>query len=103
MCEKTISGLSFHRPMLMSDDDGFCQLIVDVVSAVLDGYRAAAFAMGDYRNRFAAVTSEGKQKCIQFLVIGFDCLDDVFLAFHCFFQIHDITVVSHCCTVNCFD
>ncbi len=69
-----------HR---LSDHDGFCQLIVDVVAPVLNGYNTTVFSAGDYRDRFSAVAAEGKKEGDQFLVIHIDGSDNVFFSFLC--------------------
>ena len=52
-------------------------------------YDAAASAVGNHRNRFAAVATQGKEKCIQFFIIGIDVLNDILFAFLCIYQIHN--------------
>ena len=59
--------------------------MVDVVSAVLDGYDAAVLQVGNHGDGFAAVTAKGKQEGIQLLVIGFDLLNDIFRSLLCVF------------------
>ena len=62
-----------------SNNDGLGQLGVDIVAPVLDGHGAAASAAGNYGDGFAAVATQGKQESIQFLVVSFNALDDIFL------------------------
>ena len=64
-----------------SDHNGFCQLIVNGIAAVLDGNDTGALLTGDDGDGFAAVASQREQECVQFLIIGFDPLNDVFFAF----------------------
>ena len=71
---------------ILSDKNRFRKLIVDTVSAVLDGYDTAASAARDYRDRFPAVTAEREQKGIQFFIIGFDPPNDIFPSYIDFFQ-----------------
>lgn len=78
-----------------SDDYRFCQLIIDVISAVLDGDHTAAFQMGDDCYRLAAVAAEGKKEGLQLLVISFYPLNYIFLAYYCRFQIHLIHPFQH--------
>jgi hypothetical protein len=66
-----------------SDNDRLCQLIINIVSSVLDGYSAISSAAGYHRNGFTTVAAKGKQEAIELLVIGLDALDDVFLTFLC--------------------
>ena len=73
------------------NDDGFCQLIVDIIPTVLDGHGAAALSAGYHRDGLAAVATQGEQEGIELLVVGFDAADDIFLSFHGASQIH----VSH--------
>ena len=63
-----------------SHDDRFGQLIVNVISAVLDGDSAAALSAGDDRDRLAAVAAQGEQKCIELLIIRFDPLNGILSA-----------------------
>ena len=79
--QKTISGLSFTKIAL--HDNRFSQFRVDAVSAILYGYYAAAPTAGYHRDRFATIAAQGEQKRIEFFVIGFDPLDDIFFAFLC--------------------
>ena len=64
--------------MTILNDDGFRQLIVDVVSAILDGHGTTATPPGYHSNRLAAVAAKGKQECVQFLIVGLDGANDVF-------------------------
>ena len=59
-----------------------------MVSSVLDGTDATALQMANDRDPFAAVTAEGKEKSVQFLVLGLDLADHVFFSVLCFAQIH---------------
>ena len=63
-------------------------MLVDAVSAVLDGHGAAAFSVGDYGDGFAGITANGEQKSIELFVLGFDLADDVFFSFNGFEQRH---------------
>ena len=84
---KTISGLS-SAFIIWSDNNCLRQLIVDVVSAVLDGNCTAVLPPCDNGDRFTAVTAQRKQKCIQLFIISFDPLNNVLFAFLCMRQIH---------------
>ena len=66
-----------------ADQDGFSQLAVDVVSAVLDGNHTAVSLMGDHGDRFTGVTAQRKQEGVQLFVVGFDPLNDVRFSFLC--------------------
>ena len=70
------------------NQNGLRQLVVDIVSAVFDGNGAVAFLFGDDGDGFAAVATQGEEKFVQFLVVGFDGFDDIFLAFLGMSQIH---------------
>ena len=85
MVIKTISR-SFLCYVL--DTDSFRQLIVDVVTTILDGYCTAAFAMCNDRDCFAGIAAEGKQERVQLFVIGYNFPDDVFLSFCGFSESH---------------
>ena len=76
---KGISGPPL--PFITLDDDRFSQLIVNVVSAILDGNGAATSSAGNHRYGFTCIAAKGKQKRIEFFVISFDPLNDVLLAF----------------------
>lgn len=65
------------------NDNGFSQLLVNVVTAVFDGNHAAALQVRNDGDGLTGITAQGKQKCIQFFVIGVDLLDDVLLALIC--------------------
>ena len=73
------------------DTDSFRQLIVNVVASILDGYRAAAFAMSNHRDCFAGIAAEREKERVQFFVIGYDFPDDVFLSFCGFSESHVIS------------
>ena len=66
-----------------SNDDRTRQLIVDVVSGILDGNGTAAPAAGDHRDGLACIAAQGKQKAIELFVIRFDPFHCVLLAFFC--------------------
>ena len=70
----------FGRGQPLSHLNGSSQLVVDGVSAVLDGDGAAALAPGYYGDGFTAVAAQRKQKRIEFLVVGFDTADDIFFS-----------------------
>ena len=78
-----------------SDQDGFCQFVVDVIAGILDGYNAAGLVVSDNGDRFAAVTTQRKQKGIQFVIIGLDLTDDVFLSLDSTLQVHNISPGIH--------
>ena len=85
---KTVKSSKFHKktahPSVRCglNENGLCQLIVNVVPAVLDRNGAAALAAGHHGDGLSAVTAKREQKCIQFLIIGINALNDVFLTFH---------------------
>ena len=68
--------------LLCLDQNGCRQFIVDIVSAILDGNSTATSAAGHHGDGLSAVTAQREQKCIQFLIIGVNALNDVFLTFH---------------------
>lgn len=70
-----------HR--FLRDDDGLCQLRVKIISAVFDGYGAAASAVGNHRNGFTTVATQGEQKRIQLFIVGLDPLNDILFSFLC--------------------
>lgn len=70
-----------HR--FLRENDGLCQLGVNIVSAVFDGYGAAAPAVGNHCNGFTAVATQGEQKRIQLFIVGLDPLNDIFFSFLC--------------------
>ena len=74
-----------------SDTDRFCQLIIDIVSAILDGDSAAASPAGNHCNRLTAVTAQREQERIEVFIIGIDPQNDILLTFLCHGQIHNIT------------
>jgi len=79
--------------MLNLYTDRFRQLIVNIVTAILDRYRTAAFPMCDYCDRFTAVAAQREKEGIQFFIIGFDFLDNVFFSFNGILQIHIVTAL----------
>ena len=76
-------GNQLTAPCVSSKDDRSRQLIVDVVSGILDGNGTAAPAAGDHRDGLACIAAKGKQKAIQLFVIRVDPLHCVLLAFFC--------------------
>ena len=60
--------------------DRFRQLIIHVISAVLDGNSTAAPSAGNDRNRFSAVAAQGKEKGVEGFVAGTDPVDQIFFA-----------------------
>lgn len=64
-----------------SNDDRFSQLIVNIVSAVLDGYCASTSPAGHHSDGFAGIAAKRKQKRIEIFVVRFDPLNDIFSAF----------------------
>ena len=75
-------------PFLFGDDDGLRQLLVDVVSAVLNGNGQIPPAPGDHGDGLTAVAAQGEQKAVEFLVVCFDPLNDIFLTLLCIYQSH---------------
>jgi hypothetical protein len=75
----SLSGCLFQHPVSFHRN-GIRQLLVDAVSAILDGHHTSASAAGDHGNGFAAVATQRKQERIQFLIVGFNAPDDVFLS-----------------------
>ena len=57
--------------------------------------RGPALQVGNHGNGFPLVTSKRKQKCVQFLIIGIDCLNQVFLPLKSVFQCHSLHLFSH--------
>ena len=74
------------------NQDSFCQLIVDVISSVLDGDGTTASSAGDDRDRFAAVAAEREEEGVELFVIRIDLFDDIFLSFDCVPECHIFTV-----------
>ena len=66
---------------LLSNDNCLSQLIIDVISAILDGYSTAVPAAGHYGDRLTTVAAQREQESVELFVIGFDGADDVFLSF----------------------
>lgn len=77
--QKKISD--YRRFLKILDYNSFCELVVDVISSVLDRNDTSAFEVGDNGDGFAAVASEREQECIKLFVVGVDLNDDIFLAF----------------------
>ena len=74
--------------------DGFCQKVIDCISAVFDGYHAAALHSSYYCNGFAAVAAQRKQERIHFFIVCHDIFDDVFYAILRVCQVHTILSLS---------
>ena len=72
----------------LTDLNGLSQLIINGIATVLDGYGAVAATTGNHSNGLAAVTTQGKQECIQLAILCLDGADNVLLTFQCFSQIH---------------
>ena len=62
---------------------GICQIVIDVVSAVLDGNDATASAALDDGYRFSAEATERKQEGLEILVIRIYVYDDIFFSLFC--------------------
>ena len=75
--------------MFSSDQYCLSELMVDIVSAVLDGDYAAFLQMRNDGYRLTLVASEREQEGVELLVVGLDALDNVFLAFLGLTQIHN--------------
>ena len=73
---------------------------VDVISSVFDGNGTASFKMGNHGYGFAAVATEREKEGIEFIVIGFDSVDDIFNAFFCVFKAHHFTTLLKIYTVS---
>ena len=71
--------------------DGFCQLIINMISSVLDGYGASASAPGHHGNGFTRVAAKREEKGFQTGILGVNTLNQVFPAFLYLHQIHSIT------------
>ena len=71
--------------------NGFCQLAVNIIPAVLDSYYAISPLPGDHSDGFAGVAAKGKQKGIELFVIRFDPLYQTLFAQRRSKQIHRIT------------
>ena len=65
----------------MSDQYGFCQLLVYAVTGILDGNYAVFLFSGDHGDRLAAIASEGEEKSFKLLVICCNITDYIDLAF----------------------
>jgi hypothetical protein len=78
-------------PFITLDDDRLSQLIVNVVSAILDGNGAATLATGDHSDWFATVAAKRQQKRLERFIISFDPLNDVLLAFFSYGYVHDLS------------
>ena len=70
------------------NQNSFCQLIVYIVSSVLDRDGAAALSVSNYGDRFAAVATESEEESIQLLIVGLDLFYNIFLAFDSIFECH---------------
>ena len=68
------------RPIRGLHLNGFRQLIVNGVSGVLDGDRAAATLPADDSDRLSGIAAQGEQELVQLLIVGHDCTDDILLA-----------------------
>ncbi len=77
----------FNKKSILNDDC-FRKLVINVVSAVFYCNIAAFFKVGNNRNRLAAVTAEREEECIEFFIVGFNSLDDIFFAFFSKLKIH---------------
>ena len=75
-----------------SDQNGLSQLLVDVISSVLDGDGATASSACDDRDRLAAVAAEREEEGVELFVIRIDLFDDIFLSFDCVPECHFLTV-----------
>ena len=75
MGASSIEGLNCAK---QSDDDRCGQLVINVVSAVLDGNGKAASAAGDHGNGLTGIAAQREQECIQFFILSGDPADDVF-------------------------
>ena len=85
-----------------SYDNGFGQLIVNVIPAVLNGYGTTALADCNNSDRLTAVTTKRKQKSIKLFIISFNTRNNIFFSFlrlgqchnnHLFFQIIGINLL----------
>ena len=74
--------------VFFSNLNGSCQLIVDAVSAILNGNHAGASAPGDHGDRLTAVAAQRKQKCIQFFVFCCNISNSILSAKLCFPKCH---------------
>ena len=63
-------------------------LIINIVTTIFNRYGTAASPVRNHSDSFAGIATKGEQKSVQFFIIGFDCFDDIFYTFYCFFQIH---------------
>jgi hypothetical protein len=62
------------------NDYSVSQVLVNIVSAVLDGNYTTASTVLYNRNSFTAEATEREQKRIKLFVIGLNSLDNVFLS-----------------------
>ena len=60
--------------------NGSCQLIIDTISAILDGNHTGASAPGDHGDGLSAVAAQRKQECIQFFILCDNISNGVLLA-----------------------
>jgi hypothetical protein len=67
-----------------------CQISVDAASAIFDGNNTVASLTGNHGDWFAAVAAQREQEGIQFLVVGCNVFNDIFLAFHSVHQSHKV-------------
>jgi hypothetical protein len=78
-----------------SNENGFSQLIIDVIASVFDGHSAAALPAGYHSNGFSAIATQREKEGVQLLIIGFNATDNIFLAFNSGSQIHEDHLVSY--------
>jgi hypothetical protein len=77
----------------LCDPNCLGQLIINTVSAILHGNHTAASATGYHSDGFAAVTTQGKQKRIEFFILCFDPLDNIFFADLGVGQVHTVHLI----------
>ena len=59
-------------PITKLNNDCLSQLVVDIVSAVLNGNGTTSASAGNNCNGFAAVAAQGEQERIEIFVVGLD-------------------------------
>ena len=69
--------------------NGSCQLIVDAVSAVLNGDHTGASAAGDHGNGLPSVAAQRKQEGIQFFILCGNVVHHIFSTQLCFPKCHN--------------
>ena len=64
----------------LCNNDGLCQLIIDIIPTILDGNGAVSTLSGYHRDWLTGVAAQGEQEGIQLFVIGLNGPDNIFFA-----------------------